>query len=291
MPGCFLCQLLLTALCVGQAETPELAQSYLCQPSYCLDKELRGPLRPYCPQPGDIMLATDHSMFWAFCHNLAFTGHPHHSGIVVALPDGRLAALESGPHDTLRIELLHVLPNFQAYEKEGPVWIRRRAVPLTPEQSARLTNFALCSIGKRFAVIRILLQATLFRARGPLRTWFLGGPHGDRAKYYCSELVLEACVAGGLLDRATTRPSATYPRDLFYDRSPNLFLRRHFSLAPCWEPPARWLSSPCSNGDGTIGGPRHFFPPFNKRSQIEYMCIDPASLGCPCCNGNTNPTR
>jgi hypothetical protein len=288
MPGCLLCQLVLIGCLAVQAEPVGPEQSYLCQPSYCLDKELRGPIRPYCPQPGDIMLATDHSFFWAVCHNLAFTGHPHHSGIIIALPDGRLAALESGPHDTLHIELLEVLPNLQAYENEGPVWIRRRAVPLTPEQSAGLTNFALCNIGKRFSIRRILAQASPFRARGPLRTWFLGGPHFNRNTYYCSELVLEACVAGGLLDPATTRPSATYPRDLFYDRSPNLFLRRHFSLAPCWEPPARWLSSACSNGDGTIGKPKHFFPPFNRRSQIEYMCIDPASLGCP--GENQNPS-
>jgi hypothetical protein len=273
MSGYFLCSLLLAVLLTREGELPDLEPSYLCQPSYCLDTELRGPLRPYVPQPGDIMLASDHSRFWALAHNLAWTGHPHHSGIVIALPDGRLAALESGPHDTLHVEVLRLLPNLRAYEEEGPVWIRRRAIPLTPEQSCRLTEFGLAAMGKRFAVLRVLSQITPFRTRGPLRTYFLGRPQGLRGKFFCSELVLEACVAAGLLDPEVTRPSATYPRDLFFDQSNNLFLDRHFTLAPCWEPPARWLSSPCSNGDGLLGQPTRFFPPLNSRSQIEDFCI------------------
>jgi hypothetical protein len=275
MTASLLCNLLLLGLLANEGVATGPEQSYLCQPSYCLDAELRGPLRPYVPQPGDIMLATDHSRFWAFAHNLAWTGHPHHSGIVIALPDGRLAALESGPHDTLHVEVLHLIPSLRAYEEEGPVWIRRRAVPLTPEQSCRLTEFGLAAVGKRFAVLRVIRQATPFRTRGPLRTWFMGRPQGHRQKYFCSELVMEACVAAGLLDPETTRPSATYPRDLFFDQSDNLFLDRHFTLAPCWEPPARWLSSACSNGDGRLGQPMQFFPPLNKRSQIEGLCIVP----------------
>jgi hypothetical protein len=279
MTGCLLCHVLLAGILAGEVEHSE--ESYLCQPSYCLDAELRGPLRPYVAQPGDIMLATDHGWFWGFCHNLACTGHPHHSGIVVLLPDGRPAVLESGPHDTLHVEVVKLIPSLRAYEEEGPVWIRRRAVPLTPEQSARLTDFALGAVGKRFAILRVMLQVTLFRTRGPLRTWFVGRPNGERSKYFCSELVLEACVASGLLDPKTTRPSATYPRDMFFDHSWNLYLSRHFSLAPCWEPPARWLSSPSSNGDGSIGRPGHFFPPINRRALIEGFCIDPKQWGRP----------
>src|SRR5436305_667467 len=33
--------------------------SYLYQPSFCMDYELRGPAVPYCPQRGDLFLATD----------------------------------------------------------------------------------------------------------------------------------------------------------------------------------------------------------------------------------------
>src|SRR5262249_52062841 len=154
----------------------------------------------------------------------ALTGQPHHSGIVFALPDGQLAVLESGPHDTLHVEMLRLLPNLRDYEEEGPVWIRQRAIPLTQDQSARLTAFALSASGKRFAVLRFVAQPPPFRTRGPLRPRFVGWRQGDRRKYFCSEVVLEA----GLLAPETTRPSATFPRELFFDRSANPFLDKYF---------------------------------------------------------------
>src|SRR5262249_32918889 len=125
------------------------------------------------------------------------------------------------------------------------VWVRRRRMPLTAEQSARLTAFAEAQAGKPFAVLRLMGQLTPFRSRGPVRTWFVGRPHGERRSYFCSELVLEACVAAGLLDPVTTRPAATYPRDLFFGRSLNLYLDRHLCLEPDWDPPARWTECPC----------------------------------------------
>lgn len=224
--------------------------SYLFPPAYCLDGVRRGPATPYLPQPGDIMLATDDNLFWMIAHNLAGTGHPHHSGIVFARPDGRLAILEAGPYDTLFVRTLDVMPHLRGYEQLGPVWLRRRTVPLTPEQSAALTAFALAQDGKRFALIRLGGQLTPLRSRGPLRTWFLGKPRGDRRSYFCSECVLEACVAAGLLDPARTRPAATYPRDLFFDRSLNPYINRTLKLFPCWDPPAQWSSQ-----DGAPVGP------------------------------------
>src|SRR5207253_11430420 len=123
-------------------------------------------------------------------------------------------------------------------------WIRKRCVPLTCAQSAKLTAWALTQDGKRFALGRLAGQLTLLRSRGPLRTYFMGGPHGNRHAYFCSELVTESCVAAGLIDPARARPAATYPSDLFFDSSLNRFLQRHFKLAPCWDPPARWSSTP-----------------------------------------------
>jgi hypothetical protein len=138
---------------------------------------------------------------------------------------------------------MYALPHMASYEKEGRVWVRRRACPLTPEQSARLTEFALAVDQRQFALGRLAWQLTPFRTRGPIRTAFVGKPHGlEQNSYYCSELVVEACVYAGLLDPRTARPSATYPRDLFMDRSPNLYLNKHLKLAPAWEPPARWTS-------------------------------------------------
>jgi len=238
---------LLLAASAGQVPPPPAAVecgSFLAQPAYCEDKILRGPLRPYALQPGDIMLAADSSVFWTAAHKIALTSHPTHSAIVFRRPDGTIAILEAGPHDTMRIRTLDALPHLKSYEEEGRVWIRRRAVPLTREQSDCLTSFALRQDGKRFAIGRLGQQLLPIATRGPIRTFFIGKPHGDRNSYFCSELVTEAMVAAGLIDARTARPSATYPRDIFMDDSLNLYLKIHLKLAPCWDPPARWVSSP-----------------------------------------------
>jgi hypothetical protein len=230
-------------LALPGAGKPWPSGSYLWQPSYQLDHVLRGPARPYPLQPGDIILAADTSVFWKLMHNLAGTGDPTHSMIVFAFPDGSLGILEAGPHDTVKCRTLEALPHVFSYEKEGRVWVRRRAVPLTQEQSARLTEFALAADGRKFALARLAGQLTPLRMRGPVRTYFVGKPRGlSQSNYFCSELVTEACVYAGIIDAAIARPSATYPRDLFMDHSLNHFLNRHFKLAPCWDPPARWSS-------------------------------------------------
>jgi hypothetical protein len=229
----------LTLLAQG-AEEP----SYLYQPSYCMDKSLRLPAEHYVPRPGDIMLATDGNVFWKITHDLAFAFEPHGSGIFFAKPDGSLAILEAGPNDTLYIRNLDALPHLAEYADKGPVWIRKRRVPLTEEQSCQLTDFALRQNGKFFALGRLGLQLTPFRTRGPLRTNIVGKAHGDRFSYFCSELVTEAMVAGGLLDRDVARPSATYPHDLFFEHSFNPYIERHYHLGDCWYPPARWTYCP-----------------------------------------------
>jgi hypothetical protein len=241
-------EFLLTATIIASAflrgATGEQVPSYLYQPSYCLDKKLRGPAEPYVPQPGDIMLATDPNIFWKITHDLAFAFEPHNSGIFFAKPDGSLALLEAGPNDTIFIRNLDALPHLAEYANKGPVWVRKRRVPLTEEQSCRLTDFAVRQDGKFFALGRLGLQLTPFRTRGPVRTNFMGKPHGDRFTYFCSELVTEAMVAGGLLDRDIARPSATYPHDLFFEHSLNRFIERHYHLGDCWYPPARWTYCP-----------------------------------------------
>jgi len=216
--------------------------SFLYDPAYCLDNLVRGKARAYVPQPGDVMLATDRNLFWKITHDMAFAFEPHNSALVVARRDGSLATFEAGPNDTLRINLLPMLPHLKEYADKGPVWIRKHKAPLTAEQSACLTDFAERQNGKRFALGRLGVQLTPFRDRGPLRTRFLGGPHGERNSYYCSELVLEALVAAGLVDARTTRPSASYPHDLFFDRSFNPYINRHRPLECDWDPPARWLN-------------------------------------------------
>lgn len=236
-------------ICTGAAPGPGPAApkvgSYLYQPAYATDFELRLPARPYEPQPGDLFFSTDGSQFWKLMHNLAGTSHPTHSGIAFRRPDGSMAILEAGPHDTMRINTIDALPHLVSYEQEGRVWMRRRAAPLTEEQSNRLTEFALMQEGKRFAIARLGQQLLPIRPRGPIKTVFFGKPHGpDRSSYYCAELVMESLVYAGLLDPKTTRPACTYPRDIFMDESLNPYLNKHLKLCPCWDPPARWTSCP-----------------------------------------------
>src|SRR3954447_11766030 len=184
-----LCSVLSLTCSAGPVEVLEGGCSFLYRPAFCLKDVRLGPAEPYLPQPGDIMLRLDHSVFWRVTHALALAFDPNGSGIVFARPDGSLAVLEAGPNDTLWVGTPDLLPHLREYAAAGQVWIRRRRVPLTPEQSCRLTAFALVQDGKRFALIRLGAQLTPFRSRGPLRTYFVGGPHGDRRGYFCSELV------------------------------------------------------------------------------------------------------
>jgi hypothetical protein len=216
---------------------------YLYAPDFCQDAPLCGPVEPYVPQPGDIFLADDRGFVGRLGHKIAGADSVHHSGIVIALPDGQPVILEAGPHNRVRVETLDVFEHLHAHECRGEkVWIRRRQVPLTEKQAACLTAYALSEVGKPFAVLRLVGQLTPLRSRGPLRTRWVGGPRGSRHSYYCSELVSEACVAAGLLDPARTRPAATYPCDLYYGHSRNPFIDRHLDINACWLPPARWTS-------------------------------------------------
>ena len=245
--GSLFCSFLCAGCLMGGAD--ESSGSFLYEPSYCMDEALRGAAEPYVPQPGDIVLSTDRLLFWKITFALALTGHPHHSGIVFRRPDGTLAVLEAGPHDGFWIEMMDCQPHLCSYEPEGPVWIRRRKTPLTQAQSAALTDFALRQEGKRFALVRLGGQMTLLRSRGPLRTRWLGGSHPDRRTYFCCELLMEACLAAGLLDPRSTRPAATYPRDVFFDRSLNPYLNKHLDMSCGWHPPQRWVSKPCRGAE------------------------------------------
>jgi len=234
---------LLCAALLAIAAEPRIG-SYLYEPAYNIEDARLGKTTPYLPQPGDLMLHWDDNKFWALTHDLAGAFRPHGSGIVVARPDGSLGILEAGPSDVLWVGICDVLPHLNEYEDVGLVWIRKRKTPLTAEQSACLTDWAMKQEGKHFCLWRLGGQLTVLRTRGPLRTWVVGKPNGERNAYFCSELVTETLVAVGLIDAETARPSATYPHELFFDKSFNPYLKRHFSLACDWNPPARWTSCP-----------------------------------------------
>jgi hypothetical protein len=234
----------LWAACPSFGDGPAAEGSYLYRPAFCLDDVLRLPAVCYVPQPGDIFLATDQARWARAGHWVAGGAGVHHSGIVFRRSDGRLGLIESGPFNSITVEVMDPIEHMKEHVRAGDkVWLRRRRVPLTAEQSACLTAFVERQEGKPFAVLRLIGQVTPFRSRGPLRTWFVGKPHGDRDNYFCSELVTEACVAAGLMDGCTARPAATYPRDLFFGRSFNWYLNKHLNLDE-WEPPARWTDCP-----------------------------------------------
>lgn len=224
---------------------PPPAASYLYEPAACIDDLLRGSPRPYVPQPGDVVLSTDRSAIIRAGHFLAGSKGVHHSSLIYARPDGSPAVLEAGPFNCLRVKCVDPLELLHGHEKRGEkVWIRQRRVPLTPEQSCRLTEWAEAQKKCRFAAGRMMRQLTPFRCRGPWTEW-VGGPQGQRSSYFCAELVMESCVAAGLVDPTYVRPTANYPRDFFFDRSSNRFLDAHPPLADGWCPPARWVSAVC----------------------------------------------
>lgn len=228
----------------------------LWQPAYCLDFELRGPVQPYVPQAGDIVIYMyEGNLLWSIGYKFAFAGRPDHSGMIVKMPDGTFATLEAGPDDSLTVEVCSLEERLKFHHcNRGRVWIRRRKCPLTEEQSCRLTEFAISERGKNFSLWRLGAQITPFRARGPFRTEYFGKPAGKHSGYICSEIVVESGVYAGIMDGETARPGATYPVELFFDRSQNTYLNKHFSLACGWETPARLTFEGCSCCKAPKGG-------------------------------------
>ncbi len=220
--------------------------SFLYRPAFTLDKVLRCPLAPYDLQPGDICFAVNSHTVSKIGHHLSGAGLPNHSMIVFVHPEGHLAIVEAGPHSQLKIAVIDAYEHLQSYEDEGSrVWVRRRKTPLSPEQSACLTNFCLNLDERRFASLRLVGQLTPFRTRFPLRTAVVGKPDLDRSNYFCSELVLNALIAAGVLDPRLERPAASFPSDLFYGHSRNHWVNRGVRQINCeWEPPARWTGCP-----------------------------------------------
>src|SRR5207302_4838149 len=229
---------------IQQLPAPTESIGYLYQPAFEVEGELRGPSKAYHPQPGDIFLSTDQLRIAVIGHMLAGGQGVHHSGLIVLRPNGRPATLEAGPHHVRWVRVLDIEDNLGRYLEEGnSVWIRQRKTPLTAEQSRLLTDFAMNQDGKKFAWERIMIQVTPFRSRSHLRYTSMGGPHGERRRYFCSELALETLLAAGLVDPERTRPSATYPGDLFFGASENSFINENLDINASWEPTARWSVS------------------------------------------------
>jgi hypothetical protein len=237
---------------VGGAAPPQAEGSYLYTMKRGPDGTQQVCVEPYVPHEGDMVLFNDHNKNWLFLYHLVGSDMPDHSGMVVRLPDGRPALLESGPDDGhlcgLYVVLLEALPRL--HQCAGTMYIRRLKHPLTPEQSARLTDFALQHAGDRYALGRLLLQCTPIRARGPVRKALFGKTDLDRHAWLCSELVVGAGTAAGLFDPKTEPANAIYPRDLIFND--------HYPLGDRWEEFGIW--SGCAPVPGPTG-PAHGLPP------------------------------
>lgn len=183
----------------------------------------------YRPREGDIVIFTYRSGWNRFMYLVGGTGPPYHTGIVVRLPDGELATLEAAPTDDWRVYLVAMPTRLPAYQ--GRIWVRRLKRPLDAEESARLTEFATDQTGKGFAFGRVLLGG-IMRPRGELGVELFGETSLDRDQWFCSELVVAACVAAGRIDPQKIPANGIYPRDLFLDRP--------ISISADWELPLLW---------------------------------------------------
>jgi hypothetical protein len=188
-----------------------------------------GPGSPCCEaHPGDIFLFRNTNPLQNLAYFLLRSGGMTHVGIVVARPDGSPALLEA-PGIGYPVILSNIASRVQSYA--GRAYIRRRRIPLTPEQSARLTTFACSQEHKRFDTFGLF--------RPPL-----GCPlHSSRAcefrpedvqssRWFCSSLVVAAGVCAGLIDPCKVRPKYTSPQDLYSDRT--------IDLSRCWEEPVEY---------------------------------------------------
>jgi hypothetical protein len=236
---CNLYSSLLWAACLlGGGPPAEPAGSYLLTWIPCADGSERTLVEEYVPQPGDMVLYDQGSKRWRFLYHFVGSCPPDHSGLVVPLPDGRLALLESGPDDGkmvgLWVAMLEVMPRLHGFH--GIIYIRRLQHPLSPEQSARLCAWAQAQNGKRYALGRLLLQATPIRCRSGWRAQIFGKTYLDRRAYLCSELVVAGETVAGLMDPHVHKANMIYPRDLLYDD--------HYDLSHTWCPAAVWSPTP-----------------------------------------------
>jgi hypothetical protein len=219
-----------TAACLLLADAPS-AYGYLV-PHEGSDKAV-----PYVPREGDLILYDDHKLIWTLLFAYAGTGSPLHAGIVVKKADGRLAVLEAGPDDTIWVDLIDLETRLQKFP--GTVTIRTCKQKLSRARSLALTRFAILQEGKRYAILRLLLQGTCLRPRGPLAP-LLAKTVLERDSWICSELVVAAAAVAGLLDSKRVCANATFPRDLVDNR-------RH-DLSAVWNEAAEWRPQRSTSG-------------------------------------------
>ena len=189
---------------------------------------------PYYPREGDLVFFNDHSVKWGLLYKFVGSDAPYHAALIFKKPDGAYATAEAGPNDTLRCRVLELSPRLHGWEHT--LEIRRCKKILTAEQSKAMTDWAMEQDGKRYALGRLLLQATPVRARGPARKALFGAPYTDRCSYLCAELAVAGATVGGILDPNIHKGNTIYPRDIVFNDV--------YDLAPLYHDVQVWVSSP-----------------------------------------------
>jgi hypothetical protein len=232
----------------GDSPVKEEPGSYLFSKKTGPDNTVSWERENYLPQAGDLLLFNDHNKAVQLLYRIVGSGGPSHSAIIFRRSDGQHALLEAGPDLKQKVFILQVLPRLQSYH--GTVLMRRLKTPLTAEQSAKLTDFSQAQEGKPYAMVRLILQGTPFRPRGPLRRNLFGRTMLDRNRWTCCELTGAAATAAGILDPKVHFANCMYPRDFAYDED--------FDLSPYYHPPVVWYPWPdltrTGNTFGIIGG-------------------------------------
>jgi hypothetical protein len=221
-------------MCRATAARAADDNGYLRVPVRCQDGVTRWQPQLYQPQPGDLIFYSDDSLFWRGVFLLAWTAPPFHNGIVLRLPDGRLASLEAGAYDRANVLILELGPRFRSHD--GVLWVRRLRTPLSAEKSRCLTSYGLEQTTKGYALVRMILEITPLRAHGPIGSRLFGSSRLDRRNWFCSELAVAAAAVAGIFDPKVMKPNTVYPRDLFIDHP--------HDISGLYEPPARWTATP-----------------------------------------------
>jgi hypothetical protein len=186
----------------------------------------------YKPQAGDIILYDDFNRFHHIVYKLAGTSAPTHVAMVIAKEDGSPTLLElTGPTVAFaKVSIVDVEHRFTSFG--GVILVRRLKSPLGAEQSRNLREFAYAQQGKRFALLRVVAQATPFCPRHGLRHELFARTDLNRHRWFCSELVVAGCTTAGLLDQKICCANCTYPRDLAFDET--------IDLSPIYHPATLW---------------------------------------------------
>jgi hypothetical protein len=189
--------------------------SYLVQHRSTPDGKFSAVTVPYEPQAGDLVFFNDYKPHWIFLYKMVGSDGPYHAALVFRQPNGEFATVEAGPNDTLHCRILPLTKRLQEFP--GTLHIRRVKTPIGKEREDSLANWAQAQDGKRYALGRLLLQATPVRCRGPLRKDVFGATYTDRSSYMCAELAVAGGTVVGLFDAAKQPANAIYPRDIIYD--------------------------------------------------------------------------